>query len=135
MGLTFTMPLGSSQKKSIQKERASLRQNFDAKLIDIENSIVNSHNTIKSSLKNLKTHEVYVNSSINQLEKRLKSQRKKFDVGRVDLFDLVLEEERITSLKNRKIILLHTNVFNVLNYSSIFDKWKCSPFSDDLGGL
>jgi len=126
ISLNLVVPLGSSKSRSTHFKKQTITHNYTAQLIELDNSILNANRAIIQAIKQNQNNLKFVNTSVSELEKRLTEQNKKFLVGRVDLFDLVQEEERVTSLKNKRLLLEFRAIQNLFNYLALFDKWSCT---------
>lgn len=125
VGLSFTMPLGDAKTQTQKSKELYDQKRLSAAIENSDSQVINTHQQLVKQVSLL--NEVIRSQKINseQLAKRLKFMRKKYEQARASVNDLIQDQDallssELTSIETKLMIL------NVLfDYLAIYTETPC----------
>lgn len=125
VGLSFSVPLGSVKASTEEVKRRYDDKRLEAQIAQTEAQVVNTHSTLVKTIEYLNQVSRAQRESSEQLQKRLGLMRKKYQQARVDINDVIQDQD---AFLNSELTAIDTRlaILNTLfDYLAVFTNTPC----------
>lgn len=126
VGVMFTMPLGDAKKTTQRTKELYDQKRLDAALVSREAEVESAHQSFARTISYL--NEVVKSSRISseELQKRLKLMRRKYEQARVSVNDLVQDQDAFLSSELTTIDVRLQIINTLFDYLVVFPDTPCA---------
>jgi outer membrane protein TolC len=126
VGVMFTLPLGDAKKETERTRELYDQKRLDAALNSSENEIITAHRSFSRTINYLNEVVQAQRVSSEQLEKRLRLMRRKYEQARISVNDLVQDQDAYLSSELTTIDVRLQIINTLFDYLVVFPETPCA---------